>query len=244
MLGLMLRQSRSVALRGITSATRKRKPVEQAQCTNLKSTTDPASSTVAAPQQNSTAADVQMFTQIDSWKRERGLMNLTAPHCECLKPAILLAVTKDGPNKGQPFWGCADYSVGNDESRGCRFFRWVNEASVAPPDAKPTAASDVPMCKCNEPAIALHVKKPGANQGRKFYRCGKGLSINGTLDEPCCDYFEWAERLSQRRTGTTAVPTPLCKCGVASLQLRVSKQGVNVGRVSALAFDVLRVNSS
>lgn len=153
-----------------------------------------------------------------------------APKCECLKDAIMLVVTKEGPTKGRGFWVCPDSQKARDANYnvpglGCRFFQWAssntgNDTVTIPNPAVDIQHEDV-LCKCGEPSVSLSVKKQGVNFGRRFRRCAKGL-FGQSSGEPC-DFFEWAEKPTH-----SAGDGPLCRCNQPSVLLRVSKQGPNV----------------
>lgn len=43
----------------------------------------------------------------------------SSPSCHCQQPAVSRTVSKDGPNKGRPFYCCA-----KPRGQGCDFFEW------------------------------------------------------------------------------------------------------------------------
>ncbi|XP_067044937.1 DNA topoisomerase 3-alpha-like isoform X2 [Acropora muricata] len=136
--------------------------------------------------------------------------------CTCGQPATKLTVKKDGPNKGRPFYKCA-----NRES-GCGFFLWADDDSGSASsssfnaDSIPLQASNnmnrnnhtgfysgrnlptngiggssneadpVPCCHCRQPAASRTVSKEGPNKGRPFYCCAKPRGQG-------CDFFEWGD---------------------------------------------------
>jgi DNA topoisomerase-3 len=72
-----------------------------------------------------------------------------------------------------------------------------SESDHAPPPARPPvrarpraavpedeSLAQAPDCNCSVPAGARTVTKESANQGRKFWTCGKGGE---------CDFFQWAD---------------------------------------------------
>lgn len=44
------------------------------------------------------------------------------PNCNCELPAVQRTVSKDGPNKGRPFYCCS-----KGMGQGCNFFKWADE---------------------------------------------------------------------------------------------------------------------
>ena len=54
--------------------------------------------------------------------------------------------------------------------------------------APPAAAGGAPRCACGVPASLRAVKRPGANNGRLFYSCGRYTAAAGAV----CQTFEWA----------------------------------------------------
>ena len=54
------------------------------------------------------------------------------PQCRCKTPAKISTVSKDGPNQGRSFWGCA--------TGGCGFFQWGKSWQV------PHRPSDLALC--------------------------------------------------------------------------------------------------
>ncbi|KAJ1026722.1 hypothetical protein NDA16_002320 [Ustilago loliicola] len=56
-------------------------------------------------------------------------------------------------------------------------------------------------CMCGDPAVERTTNKPGPNQGRKFYACGKPMGDPGK-----CDFFDWADSTSG--SGNNGPPSP------------------------------------
>lgn len=97
------------------------------------------------------------------------------------------------------------------------------------------------MCKCNENAVQLTVRKEGPNTGRQFYKCPKPQGAG-------CDFFLWADASNS----STSAPPPTrdannrqpafqsqqrddnsetcCGCGEPAKILTVQKEGPNQGR--------------
>ncbi|KAF8134539.1 DNA topoisomerase [Boletus edulis] len=61
---------------------------------------------------------------------------VSARQCKCKEDTVQRTVTKEGPNKGRLFWGCAK---GRDE--GCSFFEWDDEPSKTPGSGAPLPIS-------------------------------------------------------------------------------------------------------
>ncbi|KAI0560478.1 Helicase [Gracilaria domingensis] len=122
------------------------------------------------------------------------------PNCKCGSAAAHRTVRKQGRNKGRKFYTCPK-PVGEQ----CGFFEWDNTPVNANQEQQSqgafqrteTAPVEPPKCQCDLPASDFIVRKPGRNQGRKFYTCSKPR-------EKRCGYFEWAEDVSKKRTATAA----------------------------------------
>ncbi|GAA5864271.1 hypothetical protein JCM3774_001276 [Rhodotorula dairenensis] len=126
------------------------------------------------------------------------------PLCNCPETAVERTVSKEGPNKGRKFFGCA-----KPMGEGCGFFAWAGDAGprlqahgraagVVPQKraapARPAYENadagdddDEACCNCGLKATRLTVSKEGPNQGRAFYKCSK---VSKTSQ---CDYFSWAD---------------------------------------------------
>uniref|UniRef100_UPI00358E05CE DNA topoisomerase 3-alpha n=1 Tax=Myxine glutinosa TaxID=7769 RepID=UPI00358E05CE len=119
-----------------------------------------------------------------------------------------------------------------------------------PRDQAPSSTHDI-HCNCNEIAILLTVRKEGANQGRKFYKCNAG-GCNFFLwaDEPPAPSDGWqppAARQNVAQTtgrsaafnthsvpvaplGRSAISNTLCSCNLPTVTRVVQKEGPNTGR--------------
>uniref|UniRef100_A0A5K3EW34 DNA topoisomerase n=1 Tax=Mesocestoides corti TaxID=53468 RepID=A0A5K3EW34_MESCO len=136
----------------------------------------------------------------------------------------------------RPFGGAL--STNSGQSGGC----------VGPDESNPV------ICGCGIPARLLTVKKPGPNQGKKFYKCGDSSDV--------CNFFLWQERCDpsvsdfsissgdQNASSASASWRPssssrtsvsgdsgfvqsgevLCSCGLPTVLKTVSQQTVNKGR--------------
>ncbi|KAL1916274.1 uncharacterized protein VTP21DRAFT_5891 [Calcarisporiella thermophila] len=87
------------------------------------------------------------------------------------------------------------------------------------------------LCNCQQPAVSHTVRKEGINQGRLFYSCARK---NGK-----CDFFMWANTVSENRDNlaqspsllpSTSHPSPNCMCGQPSVKRTVTKKNQNKGR--------------
>ncbi|XP_062607419.1 DNA topoisomerase 3-alpha-like, partial [Saccostrea cucullata] len=178
-------------------------------------------------------------------------------NCNCGKPAKMLTVNKDGPNKGRTFYACT-----NPRDQSCNFFQWGDEITeagnnrTAPPFRSDAPSSQrVPLvtvqpfnrqtnnedngqdivCNCGTSAILLTVRKEGPNQGRQFYKCGGSN----------CNFFLWADQSQDQSLDNNRRPPGgagwgfnnqssdmemNCNCGTPARLLRVVKDGPNKDR--------------
>merc|ERR1712224_931575 len=97
------------------------------------------------------------------------------------------------------------------------------------PAVKRLRVEVAPKCSCGVDSVRTTVKKEGAHFGRPFFKCSK-QSGEG------CTFFVW-EELLQTQDGLEALQAQqtdgkeiLCRCGVASVQFTVKKEGPNMGR--------------
>ncbi|KWU47267.1 prokaryotic type I DNA topoisomerase [Rhodotorula sp. JG-1b] len=171
----------------------------------------PARGTAARGRGRGDAAAPHSRAQVDSDDDHDDHNDHTAnvPLCNCPETAAERTVSKEGPNRGRKFFGCAK-PIGE----GCGFFAWADDqgpAQVGPraqgngraagavvprkraAPAQPAYAAhagdddDDACCNCGLKAARLTVSKEGPNQGRAFYKCSK---ISKTSQ---CDYFSWAD---------------------------------------------------
>lgn len=146
-------------------------------------------------------------------------------HCQCGLTSKILTVRKDSPNKGRKFYTCP-----KPQGKGCNFFMWYGEDTIADnPNSK--------VCECGTPARLLTVKKESQNKGRQFYNCAK-------LKQQQCDFFQWADEDTTTTVGgfshmdqdTTNLSfnddnqEVYCPCGLLAKLLVVKKDGRNRGR--------------
>jgi DNA topoisomerase-3 len=114
--------------------------------------------------------------------------------CLCSNDAVLLKVTKDGPNQGRPFYKCKD--------GGCNLFKWADStSSLDPPVPKPRALQltkksdsktnlmnthddEQKKCNCGIDAALRKVNKEGATKGRYFWGCSQ---------KEGCKLFSWCD---------------------------------------------------
>ena len=138
--------------------------------------------------------------------------------CQCQKPAVRLTVSKEGANKGRPFFTCPD-------NRACSFFEWADEGAASggtkssskcrsakstktkssskssAPARKKTKnqgqpeTPNMPNCSCQRPSVQFTVRKEGPNQGRQFFTCS----------DKTCNFFEWSDAPAQ--SATSKAPT-------------------------------------
>ncbi|XP_067928784.1 DNA topoisomerase 3-alpha-like [Watersipora subatra] len=152
------------------------------------------------------------------------------PVCMCGQQAILLTVSKEGPNKGRQFYKC--------QEGGCNFFSWADQPDTSAGNHQPRGAANQPttsggnhlsrgsysgsnnnppsrgmhtqrqtdgdgdvLCACSEPAKRLTVRKEGPNTGREFYSCSKPR-------EESCKFFQWADEGSSNISGNAGTSAP------------------------------------
>ena len=108
--------------------------------------------------------------------------------CACHRPAKMLKINKDCPNKGRAFLTCAQ------ASQRCNFFEWYDQAAneqkqveeideKSNPDRNtaslsstiPTQKKAAPaeLCHCDLPLKRLEIKKDCINRGRCFLICSQ-----------------------------------------------------------------------
>ena len=157
---------------------------------------------------------------------------------------VLRTVSAGKTHSGKKFWGCSNYTA---RDPGCGYFQLsedaagdepaaavaseaaAGETTVETPEPEKVELEHGPECECGAASVKLRVTREGPNKGRSFFRCAKGLSINNTLHEPSCDFFQWVD--SGQATGFIGAEGPKCYCGTSTVQLRVTKSSPNVGRL-------------
>ncbi|XP_023234513.1 DNA topoisomerase 3-alpha-like [Centruroides sculpturatus] len=98
---------------------------------------------------------------------------------------------------------------------------------------QPSLDDDIDVvCHCGESAVLLTVRKPGPNEGRKFYKCPKQPPDR-------CNFFLWSESRSTHSSNTNDNRFPsvtendtvvMCRCPATAKRLIVQKEGQNKGR--------------
>lgn len=122
--------------------------------------------------------------------------------CKCNIPAASRTVSKDGPNKGRPFYGCM-----KPREESCGFFQWGDQANLQVGASNSSRSNmfdgfdnsfgpvggggsnnntDEFSCMCGNPAVLRTVFKDGPNKGRQFYACSKPMGQS-------CKFFQWTD---------------------------------------------------
>ena len=80
------------------------------------------------------------------------------------------------------------------ENGSKNIINWLDESALKWDKIRENMLNDLiqqqnrilPKCRCNLPAYRGTVRKPGVNQGRKFFSCSKGYK---SFDK--CNFFQW-----------------------------------------------------
>merc|ERR1719228_2410169 len=157
--------------------------------------------------------------------------------CKCGEETRKLTVKKEGKNQGRIFYQCSKFQG------KCGFMVWDDELKKEGKEPSPDAI----VCKCNNEARRLTVKKEGKNQGRAFYQCTKwqgkcgfhqwedelkkNAPKNNTKDKSESDKDSEGSDDSDGSESDSDSQKILCKCGEETRKLTVKKEGKNQGRV-------------
>ncbi|XP_068762622.1 DNA topoisomerase 3-alpha-like isoform X2 [Montipora capricornis] len=97
--------------------------------------------------------------------------------CTCAQPATKFTVKKDGPNKGRPFYKCAN------RDRGCGFFLWADEDAGSVSFSSSSVNDTAPLRPANN---FNRNNYSGFNSGRNPSTNVIGGSTNTDSSVPCC----------------------------------------------------------
>ena len=85
-------------------------------------------------------------------------------------------------------------------------------------------------CVCNQEAKLLETKKPGPNQGRKFYACAKPQGSQ-------CDFFCW-EGETPRTVKARVAPTALQSTALAQIQAQLTRMEENQKKLGQMLVSI------
>lgn len=139
--------------------------------------------------------------------RSAGGDDSSTPNCNCGKPAIIFTVKKAGPNIGRQFYKCDERNNGTK----CNYFQWADEMNRSSSSSSVESSftrirnefrndqnervtnqqnddDGIEKCYCALPCVKRTVSKEGANKGKTFFACSKGMT-----DPEKCNFFKWED---------------------------------------------------